>query len=109
MILSNTSRRIEEKELDANPLEPVCLDSLKIEDGVNALKRGAEFVFAPGVTVIFGENGAGNSGFVRVLKRAAGVRTAEDILPNVRGGNIQNQAPVSRLLLVRSADDRLEK
>ena len=78
--------KIEEKELDANPLEPVCLDSLKIEDGVNALKRGAEIVFAPGVTVIFGENGAGKSGFVRVLKRAAGVRTAEDILPNVRGG-----------------------
>ena len=76
--------KIEEKELDANPLEPVCLDSLKIEDGVNALKRGAEIVFAPSVTVIFGENGAGKSGFVRVLKRAAGVRTAEDILPNIR-------------------------
>lgn len=77
--------KIEEKELDANPLEPVCLGSLKIEDGVNALKSGAEILFAAGVTVIFGENGAGKSGFVRVLKRAAGVRTAEDILPNVRG------------------------
>ena len=76
--------KIEEKELDANPLEAVCLETLKIEDGVNALKPGAEIVFAASVTVIFGENGAGKSGFVRVLKRAAGVRTAEDILPNVR-------------------------
>src|SRR5262245_29447072 len=57
-------RKIEEKQLDANPLEPVCLGSLKIEDGVNALKSGAEILFAPSVTVIFGENGAGKSGFV---------------------------------------------
>ncbi len=76
--------KIEEKEFDGNPLEAVCLGSLKVGDGVNAIKPGAEIVFAPGVTVIFGENGSGKSGFVRVLKRAAGVRTAEDILPNVR-------------------------
>src|SRR5437667_2550948 len=59
--------KIEEKEFDGNPLEAVCLGSLKVGDGVNALKPGAEIVFAPGVTVIFGENGSGKSGFVRVL------------------------------------------
>jgi ABC-type cobalamin/Fe3+-siderophores transport system ATPase subunit len=75
--------KIEEKEVDANPLEPVCLDSLRIEGGVNAIKPGVEITFGPGITIVFGENGAGKSGFVRVLKRAAGVRTAEDILPNV--------------------------
>ena len=77
--------KIEEKQLTANPLEPVRLDSLKVGDGVNALKPGTQIDFAPGVTVIFGENGSGKSGFVRVLKRAAGVRTAEEILHNVRG------------------------
>lgn len=77
--------KIEEKQLDGTPLEPVRVDSLKVGDGVNALKSGAQIDFAPGVTVIFGENGSGKSGFVRVLKRAAGVRTAEDILHNVRG------------------------
>jgi energy-coupling factor transporter ATP-binding protein EcfA2 len=76
--------KIEEKQLDGNPLESVRVDSLKIGDGVNALKPGAQIDFASGVTVIFGENGSGKSGFVRVLKRAAGVRTAEDILHNVR-------------------------
>lgn len=75
---------IEEKELAGNPLDPVRLDSLKIGDGVNALKVGAQIDFASGVTVIFGENGSGKSGFVRVLKRAAGLRTAEEILHNVR-------------------------
>ena len=76
---------IEEKQVDANPLEAVRMDSLKVGDGINALKPGAQIDFAPGVTVIFGENGSGKSGFVRVLKRAAGLRTAEDILHNVRG------------------------
>ena len=76
--------KIEEKGFTGNALEPVCLDSVKIGEGVNALKPGAEILFAAGVTVIFGENGSGKSGFVRVLKRAAGVRTSEDILSNVR-------------------------
>jgi energy-coupling factor transporter ATP-binding protein EcfA2 len=76
--------KIEEKQLAGNPLDPVRLDSFKVGDGVNALKPGGQIDFAPGVTVIFGENGSGKSGFVRVLKRAAGLRTAEDILHNVR-------------------------
>lgn len=80
-----TVPKIEEKQLTGNPLEAVRLDSLTVGEGVNALKPGTQIDFAPGVTVIFGENGSGKSGFVRVLKRAAGVRTAEDILHNVRG------------------------
>jgi AAA domain-containing protein len=80
-----TVPKIEGKQLAGNPLEAVRLDSLKVGEGVNALKPGTQIDFAPGVTVIFGKNGSGKSGFVRVLKRAAGVRTAEDILHNVRG------------------------
>lgn len=82
---SETAPKIEEKQFDGNPLAPVRVDSLKIGDGINAIKSGAQIDFGSGVTVIFGENGSGKSGFVRVLKRAAGVRTAEDILHNVRG------------------------
>lgn len=78
--------KIEEKQLDGNPLDSVRVDSLKVGDGINAIKAGVQIDFAPGVTVIFGENGSGKSGFVRVLKRAAGVRTAEEILPNIRAG-----------------------
>lgn len=77
--------KIEEKQLDGNPLDSVRVESLKVGHGINAIKAGAQIDFASGVTVIFGENGSGKSGFVRVLKRAAGVRTAEDILHNVRG------------------------
>jgi energy-coupling factor transporter ATP-binding protein EcfA2 len=81
----DTVPKIEEKQLAGNMMDAVRIDSLRIGDGVNAIKPGAQIDFAPGVTVIFGENGSGKSGFVRVLKRAAGVRTAEDILHNVRG------------------------
>jgi hypothetical protein len=67
--------KIEEKQLAGNTLDAVCVNSVKVGDGVNALKGGTQIDFAPGATVIFGENGSGKSGFVRVLKRAAGVRT----------------------------------
>src|SRR5258708_2973731 len=76
--------KIEEKQLAGDRPEAGRLDSLKVGEGVNALKSGTQIDFAPGVTVIFGENGSGKSGFVRVLKRAAGVKAAEDILHNVR-------------------------
>jgi energy-coupling factor transporter ATP-binding protein EcfA2 len=76
--------KIEEKQPAGSSLEPIQIDSIKIGSGVNAIKVGAEIEFAPGVTVIFGENGSGKSGFVRVLKRAAGARAAEEILNNVR-------------------------
>lgn len=76
--------QIEARQHDLNPLESIRLTSLTVDDGVNAIRPGADIKFAPRVTIIFGENGSGKSGFVRVLKRAAGVRTAEDILPDVR-------------------------
>jgi hypothetical protein len=79
--------KLEERQVDRNPLDPVRLDSLTVGDGVNAIKIGSKIDFAPSVTVIFGENGSGKSGFVRILKRAAGVRTAEDILHNVLGSS----------------------
>jgi hypothetical protein len=40
----------------------------------------AQIDFASGMTVIFGETDSGKPGLGRVLKHAAGVRTAEEIL-----------------------------
>jgi hypothetical protein len=40
--------KIEEKELAGNSLDPVRLDSLKVGDGVNALKVGAQIDFCSG-------------------------------------------------------------
>lgn len=50
--------------------------------GVNALGSDSDIKFNRGLTILFGENGTGKTGYARVLKRAAGVRTSEEILPN---------------------------
>lgn len=50
---------------------------------VNALATGQQIEFNPRMTVLFGENAAGKSGYVRILKSLASVRTAEPILPNI--------------------------
>jgi hypothetical protein len=42
---------------------------------VNALVGGQAIDFNPKLTVVFGENACGKTGYVRVLKKAAAVRT----------------------------------
>lgn len=59
------------------------IDTLESLEGVNALAAGQSIVFNAGLTILFGENGAGKTGYARVLKQLAAVRTAEPILPNV--------------------------
>jgi hypothetical protein len=50
---------------------------------VNALADGGTLVFgASGLTVIYGDNGSGKSGFARLAKDAVGARHQQDILPN---------------------------
>ena len=51
--------------------------------GVNALSEGQHIAFNSNLTILFGENATGKTGYARVLKKLADVRTAEQILPNV--------------------------
>lgn len=61
------------------------LVSLKDLAGVNALAEGQTLSFGPtGLTVVYGENGAGKSGYFRVLKHACQARVVEPILGDVR-------------------------
>lgn len=53
--------------------------------GVNALAGNQTIEFDPCVTIMFGENGSGKTGYARILKRLAAVRTAEQILPDING------------------------
>src|SRR5258708_8049766 len=66
--------------LNGDKSEALALKTLKIKARVNALKDAQILEFSSSLTVGFGENGSGKSGYVRVLKRAAGVQTAEQIL-----------------------------
>ncbi|MDA8486869.1 hypothetical protein NNO07_27750 [Pseudomonas resinovorans] len=51
--------------------------------GVNAIKPGASLPFGAGsLTVIYGQNGSGKSGFARLLKQLCGSRSKDEIRPN---------------------------
>ena len=50
---------------------------------VNALAAEQDIDFNAQMTVLYGENGAGKTGYVRILKQLASVRTAEAILSNI--------------------------
>ncbi|MEJ7784454.1 MAG: AAA family ATPase [Solirubrobacteraceae bacterium] len=63
--------------------QALVISKLSHVGGVNALAPRQAIPFNPGLTVLFGENAAGKTGYARVLKRLAAVRTAEAILPNV--------------------------
>jgi len=64
--------------------QPLALTRLEHKENVNALVANQEIEFNPRMTVLFGENASGKTGYVRILKRAAAVRTAEPILPDIR-------------------------
>jgi energy-coupling factor transporter ATP-binding protein EcfA2 len=74
--------------LPANPGAgaSVSLTAIKDVSAVNNLAPAQTLSFAPsGITVAYGDNGAGKSGYARLLKRACRARHSEVILPNVYG------------------------
>lgn len=62
---------------------PMRLLKLKHIANVNALAPDQEIEFHPRLTICFGENASGKTGYVRILKRAAAVRTSDPVLPNI--------------------------
>lgn len=67
------------------PGEKVSLLKLGSLANINAIDSSQSLDFAPeGITIVYGSNGAGKSGYARVLKRACRARDqSERILPNV--------------------------
>lgn len=64
--------------------ESIAICSVGDLQGVNALLGGQTLQFSPtGMTIVYGDNGSGKSGYARLLKQIVGARHHEDILPNV--------------------------
>ena len=61
----------------------VALKSLSQTRNVNALADDQNLEFSEaGLTIVYGDNGSGKSGYGRVLKRVCRARDQEEILPN---------------------------
>ncbi len=65
---------------------PVSLVSIFHHRGVNALAEGQTLKFGPNLTVVYGDNATGKTGYIRILKSACRARGQEQILGNVVSG-----------------------
>ena len=76
-------------------VEEVKLAALADLQGVNALVPGQRLEFgASGLTVIYGDNCSGKSGYARLIKSLVSARHRADILPNVFAKSAQTPAGV---------------
>lgn len=64
----------------------IALESIFHHEGVNALAQDQTLKFGPRLTVVYGDNGAGKTGYTRILKTACRARGREQILGNVVAG-----------------------
>ena len=62
---------------------PVSLESIFHHRGVNALAENQTLKFGPNLTLVYGDNAAGKTGYIRILKSACRARGQEEILGNV--------------------------
>jgi ABC-type dipeptide/oligopeptide/nickel transport system ATPase subunit len=66
------------------PGEDVSITGLRNPKNLNAIGFEDGITFSPtGLTVVYGYNGSGKSGYARALKKACRARDTESILPNV--------------------------
>ena len=76
---------------------PVYLVSIFHHRGVNTLAEDQTLKFAPSLTVVYGDNAAGKTGYIRILKSACRARGQERILGNVVSGT----APLSPVVSIK--------
>ena len=94
---------VEEAPGQASPLVIKRLAGVR---GVNALAEGQEIEFNDHLTILFGENGSGKTGYTRIFKTLGAVRTAERILPNVHEPNTSGIQQAATLGYTVDGDDR---
>ncbi len=78
------------------PSNPVSLRSLRDPVGINALAKDQSITFASeGLTIVYGENGSGKSGYVRILKNTCRSRDGKNkILPNITDSECNSQSAI---------------
>ncbi|WP_457062878.1 AAA family ATPase [Mycobacteroides abscessus] len=71
---------------------PLAITRLSEVTGVNAIVTGSVIEPHAGMTILFGENGTGKTGYARIFKALAGSRTADAILSDI---TVTEVAPTS--------------
>ena len=87
-----------------NPLgRPVVLQALHTLTNVNRLAEGQRLTFLPsGITVIYGDNGSGKSGYSRVVKSACRARVKDEpVLPNARMHELLHETPQATFVAMK--------
>jgi energy-coupling factor transporter ATP-binding protein EcfA2 len=82
--------KIEARLDEAAP--PLSVTRLSAVRGVNALVPGEIIDPHEGLTILYGENGTGKTGYSRIFKALADSRTADEILGNIEAENDEQQA-----------------
>lgn len=62
---------------------PLALQAIKSLKNVNAIPEVSRVTFGPQLTVVYGHNGAGKSGFARILSCACFSRSSPQIIRNI--------------------------
>lgn len=88
--------------LELDTVEPSQDDTLELSslhdiEHVNALAPGQNLAFDADLTILFGQNGSGKTGYARILKRISAVRMPEDILPNAHTPAATVTSPSARI------------
>jgi energy-coupling factor transporter ATP-binding protein EcfA2 len=84
----------------SNYKSDLLFTKLENVEGVNALIENQIIEFAPNLTIIYGANGSGKSGYVRLLKNIFYSKVPEDILPNIHVDN--EQKPINAKFTFKS-------
>ena len=86
----------------------VSLVSIFHHRGVNALAESQTLRFGPNLTVVYGDNAAGKTGYIRILKSACRARGQERILGNIVSGTMPPTPDVAITYRVGAEQDPLE-
>ena len=84
---------------------PCRLNRISDLRNVNALPNGQEIRFGPQLTLIYGDNGAGKSGYARALGAACFARGDRKVLPNATGSE-SKQIPQAAIEISYSTEIR---
>ncbi|QIW61757.1 AAA family ATPase [Lactococcus raffinolactis] len=81
------------------------LSELENVEGVNALLEGQSIEFSPNLTIIYGSNGSGKSGYTRLLKNVFYSKSKEKILSNIYSTDIVK--PVNANFIFKSEGNEI--